>query len=201
MAIPCYRPQERNWNKILICKPIPLAETPHHDGVSTFHNTLHSIISTCLIPTSLISLKSPRKVRDVGASILRNHAPPAMKHGFPLLPVLLLAASASSHAFSLDIASTEVTKFGQGPRSIFVPGYGEVAFESGLDGALVVDSAYASTGKIDLPPVATSASEPPVTATEDTGYVEIASRSTASATDQPAPGAAPLQRWRNRRKE
>lgn len=115
-----------------------------------------------------------------------------MKHGSSLLPVLLLAASASSHAFSLDIASNEVTKFGQGPRSLFVPGYGEVAFESGLDGAVVVDSAYASTGKIDVPPVATSASEPPVAATEDTGYVEIASRSIASATDQPAPGTDPV---------
>jgi ABC-type Na+ efflux pump permease subunit len=115
-----------------------------------------------------------------------------MKHGFPLMPVLLLAASASCHAFTLDIASDEITKFGQGPRSVFVPGYGEVAFESALDGALVVDSAYASTGKIDVPTATTTASEPPTAASEDSGYVEIAARSTASANDQTAPETAPV---------
>ncbi len=115
-----------------------------------------------------------------------------MKHGFPLLPILLLSASASSPAFTLDIASNEVTKFGQGPRSVFVSGYGELAFESGLDGALVVDSAYASTGGIDVPTATTTASEPPAVATGDSGYVEITSRHTASATDQAAAGTGPV---------
>ena len=107
----------------------------------------------------------------------------AMKRGIPLLPVLLLGALAASHAFTLDIASNEVTEFGQGPRSIFVPGYVEVAFESGLDGALMVDSAYASTSRIEVPP---PSGETPVepsidetAADTDPGYVKIANRKTS----------------------
>lgn len=74
-----------------------------------------------------------------------------MKRGLHFLSAFWLCASLAAHAFTLDIASTEVTEFGQGPRSIFVPGYGEVTFESGLDGALVLDSAYASTERIEVP--------------------------------------------------
>lgn len=103
-----------------------------------------------------------------------------MKRGPLLLPVLWLGASLTGYAFTLDIASNEVTEFGQGPRSIYVPGYGEVVFESNLDGVLVVDSGYASTGEMNVPPAATSVSEVPVAATEDTGHVTIASRAIAS---------------------
>lgn len=74
-----------------------------------------------------------------------------MKRGLHFLSALWLCAPLTAHAFTLDIASTDVTEFGQGPRSIFVPGYGEVTFESGLDGALVLDSAYASTERIEVP--------------------------------------------------
>jgi hypothetical protein len=112
--------------------------------------------------------------------------PPFMKRGFPLLPVLLFAASAAAHAFTLDIAGDGIEEFGRSPRSISVPGYGEVTFESGLDGALVVDSAYASNGEINFPPVATSVSKPQAAVTEVAEYVEISSRSTVPATDQPA---------------
>ena len=104
-----------------------------------------------------------------------------MKRGFPLLTFLLLGVSAASHAFTLDIASHEVTEFGQGPRSIFVPGYGEVAFESFLDGVLVVDSAYASTDRIELPPPSIADAAEPCTditaAGNNPGFVEIANRS------------------------
>jgi MYXO-CTERM domain-containing protein len=74
-----------------------------------------------------------------------------MKPGFQLIAALFAGAATFTQAFTLDIASTEVTEFGRGPRSILVPGYGEVTFESGLDGALVVDSGYASTDLIKIP--------------------------------------------------
>lgn len=123
---------------------------------------------------------------------------PVMKYGSLLLSALLFGTSVSCLAFTLDIASNQVTEFGQGPLLIFVPGYGEVVFESGLDGALVVDSAYASTGKMDAPPASASASEAPVAATEDAaGYVKIASRASASTADQPATGTDGVAAMKN----
>jgi hypothetical protein len=86
-----------------------------------------------------------------------------MKRGHRLLSAVWLCVPLAAHAFTLDIASTEVMEFGQGPRSIFVPGYGEVTFESGLDGELVLDSAYASTDRIEVPaPSEVSGADPSI---------------------------------------
>jgi hypothetical protein len=109
--------------------------------------------------------------------------PVAMKRLSPLLPALMLGATAASHAFTLDIASHDIAEFGQGPRLVFVPGYGEVVFESGLDGVLVVGSAYASTDRIEMPPVAAEAaaetSHPNAGPDADSGFVKITSRATS----------------------
>jgi hypothetical protein len=103
-----------------------------------------------------------------------------MKRGFPILPVLFLGAWISAHAFTPDIAGDGVAESGQGPRSIFVPGYGEVAFESPLDGVLVVDSAYASTDRINVPPPSGDAAAEPTSdntaAGEEPGFVKITNR-------------------------
>lgn len=76
-----------------------------------------------------------------------------MKSGFLLPAALLLGLSADCGAFSPCIASHESAGSGEEPHSIFVPGYGEVVFESGPDPVLVVDSAYASTREMDAPPM------------------------------------------------
>jgi len=103
-----------------------------------------------------------------------------MKRLPPLLPVLLLGASAAGHAFSLDIACDDIAEFGQGPRLIFVPGYGEVVFESGLGGVLVVGSAYASTDRIELPPADTGADAGPSKhqsgTVPDPGFAKLSNR-------------------------
>jgi hypothetical protein len=94
--------------------------------------------------------------------------------------VLLLCGSVASQAFTLDIESQETGEPGQGPRSIFVPGYGEVAFESALDGALVVDSAYASTNGIETPPPMHETPTEDAAAGKNPGVVEITHRMTPS---------------------
>lgn len=103
-----------------------------------------------------------------------------MKLGFPLLPVMLLGATVAAHAFTPDIAGDGIAEFGRGPGSLFVRGYGEVMFESPLDGVLVVDSAYASTDRINLPPPsgepAAEVDEDNTTADENPGFVKIANR-------------------------
>jgi len=81
----------------------------------------------------------------------------------------------------LGIAGDGTGDFGQGPRSIQVTGYGEVVFESGLDGALVVDPAYASTEQIEMPQTATGESMAKPSAEEasgaaDHGFVKITNR-------------------------
>lgn len=110
-----------------------------------------------------------------------------MKRGLPLLSVMLLGATVGAHAFTPDIAGDGIAEFGRGPRSLFVPGYGEVTFESPLDGVLVVDSAYASTDRINLPPSsgepAAEAASANTAADADPGFVKIANR---NASDVPA---------------
>jgi hypothetical protein len=105
-----------------------------------------------------------------------------MKRGLSLLPILLLGASTVSHAFRLDFASSELMEFGQGPHSIIVPGYGEITFESSLDGVLVVSSAYASTEQIEVPrPSCEPAPETSINenlAETNPGFVKIAVRKT-----------------------
>jgi uncharacterized protein (TIGR03382 family) len=66
-----------------------------------------------------------------------------MKTKLPLWMALLLgAASAGCQGFTLDIAGYEGAEITQNPQSIFVPGYGELIFETGVGSALVVNSAY-----------------------------------------------------------
>jgi hypothetical protein len=86
-------------------------------------------------------------------SLESRFVPSAITRGLFLF-VALQFGTVTSHAFTMDIVSQEVGDFGQGPSSIFVPGYGQVVFESVLDGTLVLDSAYASTERIDVPPPA-----------------------------------------------
>lgn len=50
---------------------------------------------------------------------------------------MLLGASLTCKAFALDVACHETSDFGHGPRSIFLPGYGEVSLES-VDDVVVV---------------------------------------------------------------
>lgn len=106
---------------------------------------------------------------------------PAVRCGLFLFPVLLSCCPVVCHAFTLDIASHEVAEIGQNPRLLYATGYGEVVFESGLDGTLVVASAYASTEPINVPPAASVefvVESSPVNgvAHENQGFVEIANR-------------------------
>lgn len=123
-------------------------------------------------------------------------SPRALKCGLIFMATLLLGVPVVCHAFTLDIASHEIGEFGQGPRAIFVPGYGEVIFESGLDGILVVDSAYASTQGFEIPPPAPRelGAHPTTVGAEaeaDPGFVKITSRTpnnpaSLAATPHPA---------------
>lgn len=88
------------------------------------------------------------------------------RYGSGGFPVLLLCIPVACQAFTLEIASHEIVESCQGPRSLYVRGYGEVVFEAGLDGALVVDPAYASTGRIEVAPP-TSGESAAAPSTED----------------------------------
>jgi hypothetical protein len=74
-----------------------------------------------------------------------------MKNKPLLVPALLLGASLACSAFTLDFAGYEGVQFAQNPRSIFVPGYGELVFEAGLDSELVVNSAYLNDNGFGAP--------------------------------------------------
>jgi len=119
-------------------------------------------------------------------------SPFEMKRTPTILSLLMLFASVTGGAFTLDIASYEAPESGRGPHSIFLPGYGEVVFESGLDGVLVVNSAYASTERVE-PPVSIGrpAPMPPgdeVAVDGEPGFLMISNRnpeSTVPATQLP----------------
>ncbi|RPJ33248.1 MAG: hypothetical protein EHM17_10970 [Verrucomicrobiaceae bacterium] len=107
-----------------------------------------------------------------------------MKRSLLIFVALLLGAAASSRAFTLDFANHELTESGHGPYSVFVPGYGEVVFENGLDGALVIESAYASTGGFELP--AAHFKTESVEVAFDTGEPASPDFTTSSAEELPA---------------
>ncbi|MDP3851140.1 MAG: hypothetical protein Q8Q59_11595 [Luteolibacter sp.] len=69
----------------------------------------------------------------------------------PLLIALLLGASAVSPAFTLDFVGYEGVEFTQSPLSIYIPGYGELVFETGLGSTLVVNSAYLNDNGFGAP--------------------------------------------------
>lgn len=60
---------------------------------------------------------------------------------FPVV-ALLGALMSIAHGFSLEAAGYEGGALAKEPYSVWVPGYGEVVFETEIGAALVVDPAY-----------------------------------------------------------
>ncbi len=65
-----------------------------------------------------------------------------MKTKTALVAVLLGLVPATGSAFTLDAVGYEGGVLSRNPFSVFVPGYGELVFETGPNSSLVVDSAY-----------------------------------------------------------